>query len=41
MTVSPDNGEGGRMSYIGLDDTPAASMSFSMTLTQNGEFVPA
>jgi uncharacterized repeat protein (TIGR01451 family) len=39
MDVSPDNGGGGRMSYIGLDDTPAGTdVTFFDTPEPDGAF---
>jgi uncharacterized repeat protein (TIGR01451 family) len=40
VSVSPDEGEGGRMSYIGLEDTPAGiDVEFYDTPEPDGEFV--
>jgi uncharacterized repeat protein (TIGR01451 family) len=40
MSVSPDSGEGSRMSWVGLDDTPAGiQVSVSDTPDVDGEFV--
>lgn len=40
MSVSPDNGSGGRMSYIGLEDTPGGiAVSFYDTPGLRGAFV--
>ena len=40
VSVSPDEGEGGRMSYIGLEDAPnGIEMTFFDTPNANGEFV--
>ena len=40
MAVSPDNGEGGRMSYIGLDDTLAGIVvTFYDVPNPNGNYV--
>ena len=39
ISVSPDMGEGGRMSYIGLNDTPAGiDVVFYDTPTEDGDF---
>jgi uncharacterized repeat protein (TIGR01451 family) len=40
MDVSPDNGEGGRMSYIGLTDTQAGINVLFYDTDKNGKFVP-
>ena len=40
ITVSPDNGEGGRMSYVGLLDTPAGIEVTFYDTNPAGEWVP-
>src|SRR5262249_49130219 len=40
VSISPDNGEGGRMSYIGLEDTPdGIDVIFYDTPNPDGDFV--
>ena len=40
LSVSPDSGEGSRMSWVGLEDTPAGiQVSVNDTPDVDGEFV--